>query len=146
MRRRPWIRGVCGLAMAAALLVYLRDPAWVDGVTSGLRPWEEYPPGTLYRWTAGRASFYVPSHVTQITVPLRSVFPGPNGAPVRVEMRDDGRLLATIELTDPNAWVRTPVPFKPYTGSRRFRRIDLRISRVIAPYALGVMTGQVDVR
>ena len=146
MRRRSWIRAACGVAIAAALLVYLRDPAWTGGVTSGLRPWEEDPPGTLFRWTAGRASFYVPSGATEITVPLRAVFPGPNGTPVRVEMRDDGRLLATIELSDPDAWVRTPVPFKRYTGTRRFRRIDLHISRVMPPFSLGVMTGQVEVR
>jgi hypothetical protein len=146
MTRTSWIRVGYGVVTAAALLVYLRDPAWIGGVTSGLRPWEEDPPGTLFRWTAGRASFYVPAGATEMTVPLRAVFPGPNGTPVRVQMRDDGRLLATIDLPDPNAWVRTPVPFKRYTGSRRFRRIDLRISRAMPPFSLGVMTGQVRIR
>jgi hypothetical protein len=39
--------------------------------------------------------------------------------------------------------VRTTVPLKHYTGHRRFRRIDLRVSRVLPPFALGVMTGEV---
>jgi hypothetical protein len=146
MRRASWIRAACGAAMAVAVFLYLRDPAWVGGVTSGLRPWEQDPPGTFFRWTAGRASFYVPSSAAEMTVPLRAVFPGPNGTPVRVEIRDDGRLVATIALNDPTAWVRTPIPLKRYAGHHRFRRIDLRVSRVMPPFALGVMTGQVETR
>ena len=145
MRRRAWIVAVWMVALAAAL-VYLRDPSWIDGVTSGLRPWEEDPPGTFFRWTAGRASFYVPSSATTMTVPLRAVFPGPNGAPVRVDVREDGALLGTIDLTDPEAWVRPVLTLKPMAGRRRFRRIDLRISRVVPPFWLGVMTGRVETR
>ena len=92
------------------------------------------------------ATFFVPSSATTMTVPLRAVFPGPNGTPVNVELRDDDRLLATIELTDPNAWVRPTLPLKRNAGRRRFRRIDLRIARVVGPFALGVMTGEVTVR
>ena len=133
--------------MASALaLGYLYDPPWIGGVTSGLRPWEEGPPGTLFRWTAGRATFFVPSGVTTMIVPLRSVFPGPNGAPVKVEIRDNGRSVATIVLSDPEQWVRAMVPLTPAGGRRRFRRINLRVSRVVNPYVLGVMTGEVSVR
>ena len=59
---------------------------------------------------------------------------------------DDGRLVATVDLGEPDAWVRPVVPLTRYTGSRRFRRIDLRISRVVPPFSLGVMTGEVSVR
>jgi hypothetical protein len=143
MTRASWIKAAAGLLIVAGVLGYLYDPPWMGGVTSGLRPWEQDPPGTLFRWTAGRATFFVPSNVATMTVPLRAVFPGPNGVPVTVELRDDDRLLMTIELTDPNAWVRTTLPLKHYTGQRRFRRIDLRVSRVLPPFALGVMTGEV---
>jgi hypothetical protein len=143
--RRPSAAWTAALLATAALLGYLYDPGWMGGVTSGLRPWEEYPKGTLYRWTAGRATFFVPSNVSTMTVPLRAVFPGPNGAPVEVEIRDDGRLLQTIELADPDAWVRKTLPLKRYTGHRRFRRIDLHVSRVV-PESLGVMTGEVILR
>ena len=141
-----WMKAAAGLLAAIAVLGYLRDPSWMGGVTSGLRPWEQYPPGTFYRWTTGRATFYIPSAASTMTVPLRAVFPGPNGAPVRVDLRDDGRLRATIELSDPDEWVRTPVPLKPYAGRRRFRRIDVRVSRVVSARLLGVMTGEVAVR
>jgi hypothetical protein len=146
MRRTLWIKVGAALLMMALGLGYLYDPPWIGGVTSGLRPWEEDPPGTPFRWTAGRASFYVPSNASTMTVPLRSVFPGPHGAPVTVEMRDNGRLLTIVELRDPVAWVRTTVPLKPVAGHRRFRRIDLSVSRVMPPFALGVMTGEVTVR
>jgi hypothetical protein len=146
MTRRSWITGFGGAVAVAALLVYLYDPAWIGGVTSGLRPWEQDPPGTFFRWTAGRASFFIPSTASTMTVPLRAVFPGPQGTPVTVELRDEGRLLATIELRDPAEWVRQEVPLKRYAGHRRYRRIDLHVSRVVPPFALGVMTGEVVVR
>ena len=143
MTRRRWFTSVAGLLAVAAVLGYLYDPPWIGGATSGLRPWEQDPPGTLFRWTMGRATFFVPSNITTMTVPLRAVFPGPTGTPVRVEFRDDGRLLSTIELSKPNAWVRQPLPMTRYAGRRRFRRIDLRVSRVVPPFNLGVMTGEV---
>jgi hypothetical protein len=146
MTRQHWIKAVASVLAAVAVVGYLYDPPWMGGVTSGLRPWEEDPPGTLFRWTAGRGTFFVPSNATSMTLPLRAVFPGLDGAPVTVDVRDDGRWLATIELNDPEAWIRTTVPLKRYAGRRRFRRIDLRVSRVVPPFALGVMTGEVVVR
>jgi hypothetical protein len=143
---RSWIKAAAGLLALVVVLGYLHDPPWMGGVTSGLRGWEEDPPGTLFRWTTGRATFFVPADATTMTVPLRAVFPGPNGTPVNVELRDDDRLLANISLTDPDAWVRPTFPLKRTAGRRRFRRIDLRISRVVGPFFLGIMTGEVVVR
>ena len=146
MTRRTWITASVGALALVAVIAYLHDPPWLGGVTSGLRTWEQDPPGTFFRWTAGRATFFVPSSATTMVLPLRAVFPGPNGAPVRVEVRDDGRLLATIELGDPEAWIRTTMPLKHEAAGRRFRRIDLRVSRVVPPFNLGVMTGEVLAR
>ncbi|MCU1382115.1 MAG: hypothetical protein JWL71_812, partial [Acidobacteria bacterium] len=128
------------------VLAYLYEPPWIGGVTSCLRRWEEDPPGTPFRWTMGRGTFFVPSNATTMTVPLRALFPGPNGKPVVVEIRVDGRLLATIDLIEPDAWVRKPLPLNRYTGRRRFRRVDLRVSRVVPPFNLGVMAGAVELR
>ena len=146
MTRPNWIKTAAGLLAAGAVLGYLYDPPWMGGVTSGMRGWEQYPPGVLFRWTTGRATFYVPSNATTMTVPLRAVFPGPGGTPVSVELLDDGRFLATIELRDPDAWVRPTLPLKRTTSRRRFRRIDLGVSRVVSSRLLGVMTGEVIVR
>jgi hypothetical protein len=146
MTRLKSIRVAAVLLASAGLLGYLHDPPWMGGVTSGLRGWEEDPPGTMFRWTTGRATFFIPATATAMTVPLRAVFPGPNGTPVNVEIRADDRLLANVALTDPEAWVRPTFPLKHAAGRRRFRRIDLRISRVVGPFFLGIMTGEVTVR
>jgi hypothetical protein len=146
MTRRNGIRSAVGVLALVGALAYLYDPPWIGGMTSGLRPWEEDPPGTLFRWTMGRGTFFVPSNVSTMTLPLRALFPGPNGKPVTVEVRVDGRLLATIDLSEPDAWVRKTLPLNRYTGHRRFRRVDLHVSRVVPPFNLGVMTGEVTLR
>jgi len=130
-------------ATVAATLLYLHDPPWIAKVTSGLRPWEQDPPGTFFRWTTGRATFFVPSSASELTLPLKSVFPGHDGGPVTVDVRVDDRWLATITLTDPSAWERPRMPLGRQSGHRRYRRIDLRVSRVMGPLILGVMTGEV---
>jgi hypothetical protein len=135
----------CAIAIAAA--AYLRDPPWTGRITSGLGKWEEDPPGTRFRWTAGRASFFIPAGAETMTLPLRAVFPGRNGGPTIVSVSVDDRWLADIALPDPAAWVRTPLPLPRKTTSRRFRRVDLRVNRTaVGAFILGVMTGEPDLR
>ena len=136
-------------AMACAMLVwgiaYLRDPPWAGQVTSGMGRWEEDPPGTRYRWTTGRASFFVPMDATAMTLPLRAVFPGKDGRPVTVSVSVDDRWLAEVELPRPEEWVRTSLPLPRKATSRRFRRVDLHVSRTaVGPFILGVMTGEIE--
>jgi hypothetical protein len=132
-------------ALAAASLAYLHDPPWVEHVTTGLRDWEEQPAGTRYRWTNGHASFFVPADATTLTVPLRAVFPGPNGGPVTVKVSVDDRWLADVVLADPDAWVRPQLPLPRKSVHRRFRRIDLRVDRVVPSWNRGVQTGEITV-
>ena len=144
MTNRLRIGATLLLVLAAA--AYLRDAPWIGRMTSGMRDWEEDPPGTRFRWTAGRASFFVPSHATAMTLPLRSVFRGPLDAPVTVSVAVDDRWLADIELRDPATWVRTPLPLPTKPTSRRFRRVDLHVSRtVVGAFVLGVMTGEIEI-
>jgi len=144
MTRRAWIAAAC--AALAGALAYLREPPWTEAVTSGLRPWEEDPPGTMFRWTFGRATFFGPADAATMTLPLRAVFPGPAGSPVTVDVRVDDRWLATIALSDPSSWVESTLPLGRRPAGRRFRRVDLRVSRVVPPFMLGVMTGRVSFR
>jgi len=144
MTRRVWIAAAC--AALAGALAYLREPPWTEAVTSGLRPWEEDPPGTMFRWTFGRATFFGPADAATMTLPLRAVFPGPAGSPVTVDVRVDDRWLATIALSDPSSWVESTLPLGRRPAGRRFRRVDLRVSRVVPPFMLGVMTGRVSFR
>jgi hypothetical protein len=143
MTRARW-KTVAGAALLILAAAYLRDPPWAGRVTSGLRDWEEDPPGTRFRWTMGRASFFVASDATSMTLPLRAVFPGPGGRPVVVRVSVDDRWLADVELDRPDAWVRAPLPLPRRPTSRRFRRVDLHVSRaLVGPFVLGVMTGEI---
>ena len=92
-------------------------------------------------WTAGRASLFIPREATAVMIPLRSGFPGPLTGEVPVEIRVDGRFLATITLTDPDVWVRQELPLGPRRTHRRFRRIDLHVTRAVGQGVRGVMTG-----
>ncbi len=143
MTARVWL---VAAVVAIGALVYLHAPPWTEAVTSGLRPWEEDPPGTAFRWTFGRATFFVPASVESMTLPLRAVFPAPGGGPVTVDVRMDDRWLATIALPDPSVWVESTLPLGRRAGGRRYRRVDLRVSRVVPPFMLGVMTGRVTFR
>lgn len=129
------------LVTVAGLLVYLHDPSWAGAMTSGMRPWEQDGEGTPFRWTTGRGSFFVSSDASSITVPLRAIFPGPGGQPVICRISVDGRWLTDVALTEPQQWVRTTLPLPRRSSGRRFRRIDLNISRVIGPFLLGIETG-----
>ena len=65
-----------GVALVAAL-AYLRDPPWMGNVTSGMREWDYSDPRMVFRWTAGRASLFIPSDAKAVMIPLRSGIPGP---------------------------------------------------------------------
>jgi len=144
MKRTSFLIAAGVAILLIALAAYLRDPPWAGNITSGMRAWEEDPPGTRFRWTAGRASFFVPSNATTMTLPMRAVFPGKNGQPVVVSVSVDDRWLANVELADPNAWLKPSLPLPRRSSSRRFRRVDLRVNRTaVGVFILGVMTGEV---
>jgi hypothetical protein len=144
MNRRRW--SIIVVIAVVAALAYLRNPPWIEDVTSGMKPWDHDESGVLYRWTEGHASFYIPTNVQTMTLPLRSAVAGPDGAPVKVELRQDGALLGIIELTTPSAWIRPTMTLRPSKTRRPFQRIDLRVSRTFPPWSFGVMTGVVEVR
>ena len=141
MRTRRLALVAC-LALAVGALAYLRDPPWVGDISSGFRGWEEDPPGTRWRWTVARASFFVPSDAISLTLPVRALFPVPNDAPVIVRVSVDERFLTDVVLTDGNAWVRPVIPLPRRPNGRRYRRVDLHVSRTIGPFILGVQTGE----
>lgn len=145
IRRRTLIV-VTSIVLIAGAAWYFYDPPWIGQVTSGLRDWEEDPPGTRFRWTAGRASFFVPSGATEMTLPLRAVFPPSGSAPVTVKLSVDDRWLADIVLTDVTAWTRTTVPLPRRETRRRYRRVELRVNRTAGLYNLGVQIGEIALR
>ena len=144
MTRRRLLLIVCAVLLFTGVAAYLHDPPWAGGITAGMRDWEEDPPGTRFRWTSGHANLFVPSDATAMTLPLRAGwFPGRVNGPVTVEVSVDDRWLATIDLRDPNAWERRTLPLPRRPSHRRFRRVDLRVSRVVGFYNLGVQVGPI---
>jgi hypothetical protein len=141
MRPRTLALLAC-LVITVAAPAYLRDPMWVGSVSSGFRAWEEDPPGTRWRWTLGRASFFIPSDATSLTLPVRALFPVPAGTPVVVRVSVDDRFLTDVVLTDGPSWVQAAIPLPRRPNGRRHRRIDLHVSRTIGPFLLGVQVGE----
>ena len=128
---------------AAAAAWYLHDPAWVGGVTSGLREWRT-DEGTSFRWTNGHAAFYVPGNAREMTLPMH--IPAVLGtsfdaAPVTVHVSADDRWLADVDVRPGAPWTMTTFPLAG-RPSRRFRRIDVRVSRVSGFEMRGVQLGE----
>ncbi len=112
--------------IAAAVLAYLRDPPWLAGIESGFRGWQ-VADGTRYRWTDGHASFFVSAAATTVVIPARTVF-GPGDPPQRVSISIDDRKADEFILSDERWQAR--ILLLPPPGSRRLRRIDIRVDRV----------------
>jgi hypothetical protein len=145
MRRYP-LMVVVALAIVVASAWYLYDPPWIAETTTGIRPWETDPAGRRFRWTTGHASFYVPSNASAMTLPMRAWFPSKAGGPVIVSVRIDDRRVADLELRNPDEWVSSTVPLPRRPTHRRYRRVDLRLSRTVGQRNLGVAIGAVQCR
>jgi hypothetical protein len=145
MRRRRTVRALVILAIGAGTLAYLYDPPWIAGMTTGFHQWQTFPTGVAFRWTNGHASFFVPADATTITLPMRAAFSGPDGAPVVVKVSVDDRWLADVVLDDPEAWARPRLPLPRTPTHRRFRRVDVRVSRVRTEGNLGIQMAEVVV-
>ena len=132
------------LAIVAALGIgawYLRDPAWLIHQTTGLRAPERAPDGTVFRWSGGHASFFVPSDAGTIRFPVATTFDAADAKPMVVTVFVDDARAARILLID-DAWHTLTIPLPP-RGSRRVRRIDVRTS-VVRDDNHGVKVGEVQ--
>ena len=125
-----------------AALWYVRDPAWLDAMTSGLRPWEQSADGHRYRWSGGHASFFVPSSAASFDLPLSTMF-GASDPPMVVTITVDDRPANRLLLTDADWHVVTVTPSAPTT--RRVRRVDVR-AKVTRDGNYGVRIGEIALR
>ena len=120
------LRLVIAFLAVAGALAYLRDPAWLAGQTTGLRPWQRAADGTAFRWSEGHASFFVPADAQSIRVPISTTFDDPVAPPMVVSFAVDDVRAARVMLTE-EAWTEVVILLPP-RGSRRVRRIDVRTS------------------
>lgn len=125
-RVRVLATGAAALALIATLM-YLRDPPWLLSTTSGMRGWETDARGLRYRWMGGHASFFVPAGARAVEIPIHTTFDGTGDWPITVSASIDDRLGDQVVLTD-GQW-RSIVLRMPPPGSRKVRRIDIRVDR-----------------
>ena len=137
-RRRQWLIAIAALI---AGVVYLRDPPWVLSYTHGLDDWHTLADGRRARWTHGRASFHVPSDLRSVTLPLRSLKQFAEDWPITAVVLVDDRPAAQVTFQH-EEWhplhVRLPPP-----GSRRARRIDIKLDR-LREHGRGIELGEVE--
>jgi hypothetical protein len=111
----------------AAVLAYLRDPPWLETVSSGLRKWQTGADGTEFRWAGAHASMFVPANARDLRIPLRTTFDNTGDWPITVSIAIDDQPVDRLVLSDAG-WresrIRLPAP-----GSRRVRRVDIRSDR-----------------
>lgn len=129
-----------GIIVAAALW-YLRDPAWLDGLSSGVRLWEQAN-GYRYRWSGGHASFFVPSSARAFDIPLSTTF-ARSDPPMVVTVTVDDRPAARLLLTD-SAW-HTVTIAPTIATTRHVRRVDVR-TNVTRDGNHGVRIGEIALR
>ena len=120
---------IVGVILLAAVLAYLRDPAWLMTQTTGMRPWRETPDGQRWRWTAGHASFFVPSDARAVRFRMATSFDPrewQGDRPMLVTLPIDDRRAARVVRSE-EGWPVTTLTLPP-RGSRRVRRVDLHTS------------------
>jgi len=118
----------------------LRDPVWLAGVESGLHGWRTGADDLRYRWTTGHASFFVPASSARLAIPARVTFEQSSDPPVLVRIAVDDRPADEFELRD-DRWVTRRLALPP-PGSRRLRRIDIRVDRLRAGNR-GIQLGEI---
>ena len=132
MTRRTVVVAI-GLGVMGALL-WLRDPVWLGDYTEGVTMVDEDGAGRQFRWTRGRASFYVDAAATAVELDLA----GPEAFRVQTSVFVDGRLAGRVLLD--RAWQRVSIATGAVPTTRRHRRIDLQVARTWGDQ-LGVRIG-----
>ena len=141
MAMTGFIRMGIGICAVLGSLAYLRDPPWLLSYTHGLRDWEVDAEERRVRWTGGRAAFHVPSDLRSVTIPLRSVKLTPEDRPITALVSIDDRPAERVTFTD-DSWRLLTIRLPP-KGSRRARRIDIKLDRV-RPGNLGLQMGELQ--
>lgn len=119
---------VAVLVAFVAALAYLRDPSWLLYVTSGLGSRLTDEAGHPYRWTGGRASFFVPSEARTLELTMRALKDTDADWPINATISVDGRPSELVPFPD-DAWRRVKIRLPP-RGGRNVRRIDIHLDRV----------------
>ena len=103
--------------------------------TFGFYPWQQDSSGVLFRWTARRATFFLPLNARALHLTLRAVHMGTNTAPTEVTIAIGGRTLDRVVL-DRDEWVPVSLRLPLLPEDDGFQRIDLITSPTWSPAAM----------
>jgi hypothetical protein len=141
--RRGALAAAAGSLAIVVAGAYLRDPPWLIDVTSGFTSRRNDSHGRPYRWTGGRASFFVPATTRVVRIPLRTPRAGEATVAVEVDLNDRPTMLASVRG---GAWTECRVTVPPDAArGRRVVRVDLRVSPTWGPLGRGIQVGDVVV-
>jgi len=141
MRRAGLV--VMGVATVAAVLVYLRDPAWLATARSGILTIEARPDQPAYRRMFPHVWFFVSAGTTEVDVPLLAVFQPDDHRPIHVAFTVDDNAAANATFAQEGSQVvRVPVHGHE-RGGRRHVRIDLRVDSVWDGGLTGLQLGDI---
>jgi hypothetical protein len=99
-------------------------------VDFGFHEWEVDPRGRRFRWTAGSATFYVPTGVRTIDIPVRA-WNATREQPTSVTIDVNGRTARAVTL-DHSGWTSVRLELPPRAPDRVWR-IDLHVAPVSRP-------------
>jgi hypothetical protein len=131
-----WAAATIGILLVISIPVRVHSAARntsFSRVAFGFYEWERDPRGLPFRWTGGEASFYVPTGVRTVEIPLRAWNPTPE-RPTSVGIDVNGTTVRELVI-DHGAWTSTVVPLPPQAPDR-YWRIDIRVAPTIQPSRL----------
>jgi hypothetical protein len=144
---RRWAPRICAVAIGLLVLtlpVRAREAvrrANLENTIVGLTSWHQDPEGVRFRWSAARSTFFVPSAVRSIGVPLRR---GPDGpAALEVWIFLDGQPADRVALRAGDPWRTVRLVRLGRRAAADFVRIDLEAREPGAPMSLDTTASRV---
>jgi hypothetical protein len=136
--RRFWRRAVVAFVVLVVISVPIRARQAIGDidfsrVAYGFHLWEAEGPGTRYRWTGSRATFFVHSSARAIDLPLRAFDPASlETEAFEVRILVNRRRVGLARLTD-DKWHRVRVPAPRHAEDESFWRVDLEVNPTWRP-------------
>jgi O-antigen ligase len=128
-----WAAATLGILLVISIPIRVQTAARntiFSHVAYGFHDWELDPRGRRFRWTTAHATFYVPTGVRTIEIPIRAWNPSP-GQSTSLEVDVNGRTVNRLDI-DHTSWTTVVLSFPPRAPDRSWR-IDLRVDPTDRP-------------
>jgi O-antigen ligase len=149
-----WAAATVGILLVLSIPVRVQTAARntsFSRVSYGFHDWEVDNRGQRFRWTTDRATFYVPTGVRTVEIPLRAWNPA-GWRSTSVDVDVNGRRMNQLDL-DHSSWTAVVLRLPPRAPDR-YWRIDMRVDptgrpnrinpRLTDDRLLGVRVGEIQ--